>query len=220
MKVLSVKQARSFWFFHLTDLNPSGQNVLRLIPFIVEKYNFLQFPNLMQDVDMSKGLKFSRGAFSTGLGEVEIEFTLFADGLLADTFSNTDNSDAFLDELLNWLANDFALAPYEDILRSKAYVSELWVRCNRPLNAVNSRLAGFTEYLSSLVEGHSHHPISYETSGIVCWTDPTILNPPSPFRFERAADSLFEENRYYTVAPLRTEKHLEILERLEEILTY
>ena len=44
MKLLSVKQACLIWLAYIVDLNPRGRNVLSLIPNIVAKYKFVQFP--------------------------------------------------------------------------------------------------------------------------------------------------------------------------------
>ena len=93
------------------------------------------------------------------------------------------------------------------------------VRTDKPLNSLNPKLNDFARRLTSLVEGHSHHPFAFETSGIMFGTDYTVVNPPGPFKFERVMNVQFSENRYYTAAPLQTDAHLKILEELESILS-
>jgi len=219
MKLLSVKQARSIWLVNLVDLNPRGRNLLFLIPNIVNRYKFSLFPTKPEELDLSKGIKFQLGSFQKNQQfEISIDLTIYNDGLLGDTRSSTEDSDAFLDDFLTYMAEEFDFVSYQNILRSKSYVSELWVQTDKSLNNLNPKLEKFAKKLTSLIEGHSHHPIAFETYGIAFWTNPTITLPPGPFRFERAGEIPFTENRYYSVAPLQTEVHLELLMEFEKIL--
>ncbi len=223
MKLLSVKQARSIWLVYLVDLNPHGLNLLTFIPPIVEKYKFQLFPTKPEELGFGKEtreIKFSGGSFQKDpQHNIGVELTIYNDGLVADTRSSTKDSDAFLNEFLNWISSEFDLVPFQEVLRSKAYVSELWVQTDKSLNTLNPKLEHFAKRLTSLIIGHSHHPIAFETSGITFWTDPTVVNPPGGFRFERLIDVPFSENRYYSAAPLQTDAHLEMLMELESILS-
>ncbi len=219
MRLLSVKLARAIWLVHAVDLNPRGRNTLSLVRPLVDRYRFVQVPNKIEDFDLSKGIKFLGGNFKKNpQEEIAIDLTIYNDGIIADTRSSTDDTDVFLDELLTWISTEFGFVPYQDVLRSKVYVSELWVQTDRLLNALNPKLDAFAQRLTSLVAGHSHHPIAFETSGVSLWTDPTITNPPGPFRFERADLTPFGENRYYSAAPLQTSVHLQMLLELEGII--
>lgn len=220
MKLLSVKQARSIWLINLIDLNPRGRNMLTLIAGIVSKYKFAQFPSKPEELDLSKGVKFLWGTFQKNQQhEINIDLTIYNDGLLADTRSSTEDSDAFLDEFLTYMVEEFDFVPYQEVLRIKSYVSELFIRTDKPLNALNPKLEKFAKLITSLIEGHSHHPVAFETVGITFWTDQTITLPPGPFRFERVSDIPFAENRYYSAAPLQTDAHLEVLMEFEKILS-
>jgi hypothetical protein len=195
--------------------------LLTLIAPIVTKYNFQVYPTKPEDMFGAdiKEIKFCGGSFQIDPQHIiVVDLTIFNDGLVADTRSSTKDSDTFLNDLLSWVSIEYDLVPYQDILRSKIYVSELWVQTDKSLNALNPKLEYFAKRVTSLIEGHSHHPIAYETSGISFWTDPAVINPPNPFRFERVIDRPFAENRYYSAAPLQTEAHFELLEELESIL--
>jgi len=217
MKLLSVKQARSIWFINIMDLI-HGRSSVPLIPSIVEKYKFQIFPNKPDELDLSKGVKFLAGTFQKDQHNIGIDLTVFNDGFVADTRSSTDDSDAFLNEHLTWITTELGLPPYPEVLRSTVYLSELWVQTDKPLNALNPKLADFANRLTSLIVGHGHHPIAFETTGISFWTDPIVVNPPGPFRFERADNTPFGERRYYSTAPLQTNIHFEMLKELENIL--
>lgn len=220
MKFLSVQRARSIWFVHLVELNPFGRSLVPMIPSIVDRYKFQIFPTKPEELDLSKGVKFIAGTFQKDpQHDIAVDLTIFNDGLVADTRSSTEDSDAFLNEYLTWIATEFGLVPYQEVLRSKAYLSELWVKTDKHLNSLNPKLENFAKRLTSLIAGHQNRPIAFETTGITFWTDPVSVNPPGAFRFERAENIPFGEHRYYSTAPLQTEKHVKLLNELETILS-
>jgi hypothetical protein len=221
MKLLSVKLARSIWLVNIMDLNPRGLNFCDLIASIVNKYKFQKNQTKPEELigkDIIE-IKFSGGSFRKDTKHnIAVDLTIFNDGLVADTRSSTINSDAFLNDLLNYVSKEFGLTPYMEVLRSKIYVSEVWVQTDKLLNTLNPQLDIFAKRITSLIGGDSRPPINYETSGIIFWTDPVVTNTPTPFRFERVIDRPFAENRYYSAAPLQTDVHLKMLDELESIL--
>lgn len=217
MKLLSVKQARSIWLVNLVDLT-RGRSVTPMIPSIIDRYKFLKFPTKPEELDLSQGVKFLAGTFQKNQNNLAIDLTVFNDGFVADTRSSTEDSDDFLNEHLTWIATELNLSPYQEVLRSKVYFSELSVQTDKHLNALNPKLENFAKRITSLIVGHNHHPISFETTGITFWTDPIVVNPPGPFRFERAENTPFGDHRYYSAAPLQTNVHFEMLMELENIL--
>lgn len=223
MKLLSVKQARSIWFVYLIELNPRGLNLISIIKPVVEKYNFQIFPSNPEELGFGKEtreIKFRGGSFQKDLQHnISFDITIYNDGLLVDTRSSTYDSDIILEDFLNWISTEYGFVPYKEVLRSRVYLSELYVQTNKSLNLLNPKLEDLSKHLTSLVVGHEHHPITFETTGISFWTDPAITNPPSSFKFERVIDVPFNTNRYYSAAPLQTDAHLEMLEELESILS-
>lgn len=219
---ISVQRARSIWLVHLTDLNPEGLNLVPLFQPLISRYNFQLFPTKPEDLFGKEvtEIKFSGGSFQKDpQHNISVELVIFSWGLVAETKSSTNDSDAFLNDLLNWASTEMKLTPYQEVLRSRAYVSEVWVQTEKRLNSLNPKLDNLAKRITSLITGHTHHPIAYETSGIFFWTDPVVVNSPGIFRFERVIDVPFSENRYYSAAPLQTDAHAEVLTELESILT-
>jgi hypothetical protein len=168
----------------------------------------------------AREIKFIGGSFQKDhKHNIAFDLILYNDGLIVDTRSSTDECDRILDDILTWIATQIDIVPYHEVLRSKLYVSELYVQTNKSLNSLNHKLAGFAKKLTSMIVGYEHHPIAFETAGLLFWTDPSIGNPPGPFRFERVLDVPFNTNRYYSAAPLQTDAHLKILGELEKILS-
>jgi hypothetical protein len=71
--------------------------------------------------------------------------------------------------------------------------------------------------LTSKVQGHAG--AQFELSGLMFSADITVPTKPVAFRLERAEETAFEANRYYSIAPLETDAHLELLENLEAFLS-
>lgn len=218
MELLSVNRARSIWLLPLVDLNPYGRYTLTKIPSVAERYRFMQWPTKLEELDPAKGIKFTGGTFTkSDQTDIGVEVVIYSDGLIADTRSSTDDSDSFLDDLLKWHAEDHGDVPYQKILRRKLYVSELWVRPEKPLSSLHRELQTFSERLTALISDVSPFPIRYEFSTIMFSAEPGRVSPPAPFRFERALDVPFDEERYFSVAPLPTSIHLQMLNEFEKI---
>jgi len=229
MQLLSVLMARSIWLIDIRDLNPRGRELrFTLFAELANKYDFSRYPYDRDDdeddyfvtmpTEKEPGYKFIDGQFRKSNGEViTINLNIFDDGLVAETRSSTQDCDAFLEEVLQWAAQNHGIVYRPDMVRSKARVSELHVRPSHVLSNLNSQLARFAERLSSLVS-ISGGTIPFEVSGLTLAPDPTLNPRPSPFIFERAVGIPLSDNRFYTRAPLDTDQHLELLEELGIIL--
>jgi len=221
MRLLSVNLARSLWFFYLTELNPKGLSLYNIIiPLLVDAYKFKIYPSVNDVIDESKGgVKFEHGEFINNDGNpIAINMTVYTDGITADTRSSTDDSDAFLLEILTRLSEEFNLPPYKQALRGIAYASQLYITTDKSLELINPKLKEISEYLSTNISP-VFGGISCELGGISFWPDQTVTNKPFNFSFERILNVPFSEKKYFSAAPLPTDKHLELLNKLESILS-
>lgn len=222
MQLLSVLTARAMWFIDLRDVNPRGR-ALRdtLFPALADKYNFAKYPYDTDDnhpTEDNPGFKFLEGEFHDSAGvEVMVSLTIFDDGFVADTRSSTRDSEDFLEEVLQWAIRDFGLVYRPEMVRRKAYVSELNVTPLHSLSGLNPKLAQFAGRLTSLVFAPDE-PWRFDAAGLFFAADPILASKPGGFRFERRLDAPFSTNRYYTQAPVQTDVHLELLEEMESIL--
>jgi hypothetical protein len=206
----------------LEDLNPRGKYLLPLFDAVAARYSFLDYPKPAEiDLKDPKPYAFTRGLFQNGPGEpIGIGLDIWQDGLVAHTQSSTDDADAFLHDLLNWIVTDFGLVPYDKLLLSRLYLSELWVRPDKALVSLNPNLQGLVDHINSLVKEFSNKALVFDVGAIAIWNDRTIApsNFFSPFRFEKSEVAPFAENRYYSAAPVRTADHIILLDELEQIL--
>jgi hypothetical protein len=113
--------------------------------------------------------------------------------------------------------SEFSLTFDQGMIRRRLYLSELNVRLDQPLANLNPGLQQLAAKLSSMTSAIAHHP--FEVGGVSLGTDVThaVYKVPS-FIIERKLNAPFNENRFYTKAPLQTEQHISILREFEEIL--
>ena len=121
MKLLSVKLARSLWYLDTAELNPRGKNLFNdLVPRLIAEYRFKEYPK--EGGDFKEGLQFKNGMFKNSTGdEVVVSGTIWADGIGADTYSSTRDSDEFIEKSLGLI---HALGyPYDpSMVRRRGYL--------------------------------------------------------------------------------------------------
>jgi len=219
MKTLNVTSARSVWLFDLGDLNPRGKDIYGdLLDWLKENYSFAKAPSSVGDVDpTTKGYKFEQGSFQAKEEIfISVDLEIYNDGIVGNSRSSTHDTDKFLEDMLENAARDFSLVYGHDIIRTKMYTSELTVRMESVLFNLNPKLVDIANNVSSLC-GLSIPP--FEMTGFSFSTD-LAISPlkPAPFILERKAGAPFSEKRYYSKAPLHTDKHEEVLAGIEHIL--
>lgn len=222
MKLMTILRARSIWLFDLSDLNPKGKTIFpEIVDWLTESYGFQKHPS--SDVPLTEGIKaglvFQEGSFQVREEYfIDVDLTLYADGIVADTRSSTTETDAFINDVLKSVSSEFSLPHAEEMIRQKLYVSEVDIKFEKSLGSVNQKIMDFSKKLSDLMGGNPNIPI--ELSGLNFWADPNFLKSPWVFQFERKINRPFSEFRYYSQAPLQTDVHLSLLEELENILLY
>jgi hypothetical protein len=218
MKILFVGLARSIWLFNTYMLNPKGLSFQPLLEKINEKYQFAKAPKNALDLDEQNALSFKSGTFVNSRGtQVLIGFSIYADGLVADTLSSTDDSDEFLEEITNWLNKDFGLALPSNV--RKTWLNQMDVECNMPLVNVSPKLAKFIQSIEARVKPTGGSSAKFDVGSINFWTeDATKPGAPGIVKFERKYLAPFSANHYFAQAPLRTSEHMELLDELERLL--
>jgi hypothetical protein len=221
MDLLSVNLARSVWLFNIDELNPQGKNILGdLIDWLKETYHFEKSPESLDALNENKGLSLTGGEFQVRPELfVQVNLTIFLDGIVGETRSSTKDTDAFLSDALELAIKEFSLTRRSDLIRQKLYVSELWVYCDRHLQELNPKLAHIATRIADLI-GSEPKP-HFEPASVEFWVDQQgTQSTRPPFVFQRKAQAAFKENRYWSRAPLQTHDHLEVLNDLEKVLSH
>ena len=213
MKLLSVGLARALWFLDVNELNPGGKDIYKhLFPALLDDYKFKTYPKAGDD--LGQGMKFMNGEFVRRDGSVlTVNCTVYTDGISADTYSSTNDSEELLEEVLTSLPQlGFAYEP--QMVRGKAYVSQVHVRCPKPLRTLNPKLVEFANRVSSAVGG-----TVFDFSAVEFWPDQTLVLKPANFSFQRKIGDPHDSDRYWSQAALPTDEHLELLEEFETLLS-
>ena len=216
MKLLSVQMARSIWLGRLDDLNPKGINIYPIIvPILVNDYKFIKYPSQADAINETNGIKFEEGEFNSGKDyPVRMNLTIYDDGLVATSISDTDDTDLFLKDILEKFYNIFKMSRYEEIITRKTYLSEISVTTEKNIEILNPKFKEISLFLSENFDLNTN----FELSGISFLSNIENKISTPPFKFERASNVPFKEKRYYSVAPLETKKHLLLLDKLENII--
>lgn len=208
MELLTVGIARAVWFVDLLEVNPRGLSWTPILPLIQQRYSFREPPE-SKDASIRE-IQLKQGTFQASDHRIEITLTIHADGLTADSRSSTEDSDAFLHDLLCWLSQDFGFSYSPTLIKRRAYYSELIVRNECPLDRISS---GFEDFCKTLSDVSSDgRTMRFELSGVQFVADAPRGSFRPSFRFERKADSEFSEHRYWTQAHLSTQDHLTLLD--------
>lgn len=216
MRLLAVNLARVSWWGRILDFNIEGINYFPLITnFLVQTYNFKTFPDPEKAPPGGVGWEFKFGNFKIdGKPPLALSLTLYSDSFMADTVSNTDHSDAFLLDMFTNLSKTFKFRDYNEVIRKKTYVSQVYVSIDKSLQTLNPKLSEISKFLSNNTKQTDSF---FDFGGMSFWSDPE-KSTIGPFTFERAATVPFSENRYFSMAPLPTNQHVELLNKLENIL--
>lgn len=214
---LSVLKARVLWFMDIQELNPRGRSLFpEVVDALESKYDFQRVPKSASDLSKEGGIELVQGSFEVRPNEfIDVNFTVFNDGVMADTRSSTKDSEAFLGDLFDFLAKGtFGIEYSPDLIRKKACISEILIQTEKSLHTINPNLSKFANRLNELSGGK--YP-QFDISGVIFRTDQTVPFPPAPFQFERRVGVSFSENRYYSQAPFDTDEHRALLQEFESL---
>jgi hypothetical protein len=215
MKILAVIKARSLAFLEIDELNRNGKvRFFDCVAAIVEKYQFAVFPQKTEDFDLEKtGVKFGSGR----AGDLTIDsLTIYNRAIVVDTFSNTTDSKRIVHEMLEWGTGVLGLTYSPEQITRWGHISNVVFSTDFPLLATFStplqNLARKTSAFTDEVFGG----LPYQPMSITVGHDPMVRkNAIAGFLITHRVETKFEENRYFSEAPLTTDLHIKYLEEFE-----
>jgi len=175
----------------------------------VERYGFSTAPAHTRDY-VENAWQFLDGKFANRQDiPVTVVLKVFNDGLVSETRSSTNDSEAFLADALTAAVKELGLTFTGSMVHRRIYVSELNLACDKNLSDIHPNMRAFLDVLSEAI-GTKCEPTSIGFGG-----DPAAQ---PTFRFERRVGIPFSQNYYWSLASLTTNAHIDILERLERLL--
>lgn len=220
MKLAAIILARYFAFIETFDLNPRGRAYFpELVSALVNRYGFVKFPQKPEEFDETKGVLFQGGR----MGNVTVaQVQVYNHAIYVDTSSSTDDSERFLMETLAWLSKDFGIVYKPEMIERATYVSQLTFYSDAVLPQLHPAINKLAERLSARVPQYYKQPLKYQASGLAIGYDPqTVKSGPTAFSVETRSDTLFEEHKYFSSAPVPTNEHIALLDQFEaDILAF
>jgi hypothetical protein len=163
-------------------------------------------------------LTFTQGKFQLSGREVTIEqLQIFAAGFLVSTKTHTRNSDAIVDDFLAWSAEKFHLE-FEDLKAGSVHGSQIDFRFELPLPELLPVFKGVGPCITERLKNFFEYQPVFELTSIYFWIDKTRYpeHAPHALRIDRRAGIPFEDNIYWSDAPLSTDDHVAVLTEFEE----
>ena len=211
MKLLSINLARAIWVFPFTDLNPKGKAIFPAMNSLLKDWYKLQF----NEKEIDKGWQYEKGEFITEEGvAINVSLGIGSDMIFAGTRSSTKDSENFLIDFMTRLSDTFNLPRYEQVVKDRGHVSQIYFTPEGSLDFVNPKLKEISDYLSKEVRSGGYE---FKIGSLSFWPDQVNKLNPANFTLERELNVPFSENRYFSSAPVETDKHIALIERLEEI---
>jgi hypothetical protein len=219
MQLISVGLAKCVWLFDITDLNPAGKSIFPdLLVWLGEKYSFQTFPKSVAELDKEKkGYLFKTGEFQTDEHAIQVNLSIFGDGIVAETWASTEKGDMFIEDVLRSVTGKYGLAFKPSMVRAKQYISELVFELDHSLDGINPKIARFCETLNGIFA--RHHLAQFEMTGVIFAPDVlTSSYKPPGLLIERKQGAPFSANRFWSKSPFTTKEHLIALEEFEKML--
>lgn len=216
MKSVAVLLARVITIFELIDLDPTGKvHFPDLVQGLAGRYSFQKFPQKTEEYDQNKGMVFESGKWERGS---VAKLTIFGGGVVVETRSSTDDSEAFLHDALTWGAETFGLRYTPEMTKRKGYVSQVVFQTDVPmLAAVGGAVSRLSNRVSEAVSERAGQRLKYEPTQIWIHYDPLIRKVPiAALTIQRKLEVPFSEGKYFSEGPLPTKQHIEFLESFED----
>ena len=216
MKLLAVRLARSIWLIPPYFFNPKGVFLRPAAIALKARYNFLKSSLDSPQSDSKQANELSDGGFVGKTGPVQIlSMKIHDDGIVVDTRSSTDDGDAFLEDVTSWVSKEYGLPSHTDLPIRRIYASELNVIFEKTPPLLNPKLAPFFKAVSSAISDENTG--NADLMALYLSTDQTRSKSPRVFRIDRETNTPYDENRYYSFSPTKTDIHLKLLEQLEPL---
>lgn len=184
-----------------------------LVRAVADRFGFQKYPEKLEDFDLSKGVEFLEGR--SGRRPIQ-KFVIWDNTLVLETTSSTKDSEEILEEILLWGVEKFGINYAPNSIPRYAYVSDVTFYSDAPLLVVSPSISYLANSCTAALSEIWKEPVHYQPISIRVGHDPTARKfGIAHFSLERRGDVRFSENKYFSEAPLPTDKHWELLEQFE-----
>ena len=214
MELVEIEASRIIF---LTQVHrPAGQLYLpEAVAKLVARYSFAKFPSLDNILKTDEANVFSIGKFK----DVQIyELKTYSDGVIVSAQCDSDVLDEFLSDFYNWTEKELGLVPKITAKPEKHYESQLIVKSEKDLAAAIAPRHDLAGEFNKVWKRGKYPECEYVLSGATIDCDVSKFKgrrKPSRYMLDRRIGVPFEENVFYSAAPLTTKDHLAFLGAIE-----
>jgi hypothetical protein len=206
---------------YIPERVPPMQDIVQLVR---DTYQFIQFPVFLPGMQVPSVVNFAGGRFQDQNGAFAINQLLLTPKGDSVAATNTDQSDMVLDHLVNLFQTTFGYRLAEVVEHApKIHWSHVVVEFDSGIEQFIGKIAA----VEAVVTLHTGKAQPFRTKTISFGTSTSPLPPTADtidilenndFVIERRIDRPFEENRFFSMAPLRTTDHIQALVDIETAL--
>lgn len=201
----------------MTVDTPEGQPYLPdVIKAVVERYRFQSYPSTFDEM-MSDPKKFNIGEWNG----VQIEdLSAYNDGLIVGGRCRTDVLEGMLEDLMGIMESQFHTRRIPSPNDGRFFESGVVVRFDQRILSKLDFLSVVHEDIETFLSGYGLGPFEYAPSGLISDSDPSKIvgRRPLPFSLARRVSVPYEENLWFSGAPLKTDDHIALLENVEAVM--
>ena len=218
MKLVGTEIGRVVQLVVPDEVRPvRGLDLPAFLQQVGARYGFVKSPASVDTFYQPTGAKFEFGRFTTSTSEVAAvrELSLFNDGAIA-VCADTDLSDALIDDFVAW-AVELRLLRKPLSSRPRQYLSNVIVEFDRVPTLGLERLSKTATQFNSALNKHDGWNSQSSLSRIAMSPDPQSLpqHQAAVLAIERRTSVPYDQNYFWSSAPLRLASHLSILETME-----
>lgn len=215
MDLLALELSRVIFLTQFERL--SGQLYLPLaLGKFIERYGFIKYPSLTDIGEDRKSIEFVHGQFEASAID---SFEIFPDGVFVRSKSDTDYLERFFEDVKKFSVEVLQASFVKSQDVDKMYESSIIFKSKYNLFEPMSQYEEIYNMISTSLHKDTGAKTKYSPFGLSFHTDQETMPPlrPGPFRLERRVGVDFKFNQYYSVAPLRTQDHIALIESLERL---
>jgi hypothetical protein len=217
MKIVKNEFGKATLVYNQDEAKPLGGLYLpEVIELVAEKYGFVSKPTLEA---AQKETKFHNGQVKISGNRILVnEMTLYNDGISV-TSSDTDSAAAVLEDAVVWASSALGLRATESagfVYLENHVVVDFDHDLGTAFRAFEILKRGFESALHETYD----EVVSTYFSAFALGPDPVASSRVSkiPFSIARRVGYPYREHRYYSIAPLRTMVHHQLLSSFEKAI--
>lgn len=222
MKLIGIEFGRVSLLADLVDLGRrTGIHLPEAAALVQQRYSFVHAPTVLPASEQQPMYRFERGVLKKGVKTHTFSaFEVHPHGLVVQG-TDTDAGEAFFEDFFEFGIENLGMKkPSRE--PSMVFLSALVVEFEEDFNKVLKTWKELSELCGASLKSTYHIDQKVQVGSLNLRPDPQDLTPRQSvligdFSLDRRIYEPYEHNRFYAMAPLRTDDHIALLKRFEKI---